>query len=197
MNFVSGKKFLFLALLFGIAFAPRILFLVQLNKSSIGTMLVLDSADYDAWAMNIARGDWIGTGVFYAMPLYPYFLGVVYFLFGHFLSAARFVSSSIFGFMNAEKSESKVSESTGGNGAASGIAADAASAVAMASAAGSFATGATEGNVCAGSVRAAALLRCDQRLSENGSDVSGLSAMCCGNAALTRAAGGRARTRRP
>jgi len=54
-------------------------------------MLVLDSADYDAWAMNIARGDWIGTGVFYAMPLYPYFLGVVYFLFGHFLSAARFI----------------------------------------------------------------------------------------------------------
>ncbi|NQU74157.1 MAG: tetratricopeptide repeat protein [Candidatus Omnitrophica bacterium] len=83
------KKILILTLLFVIAFLPRLICLIQLNKSFISDMLVLDSADYDKWAMDIARGDWTGKSVFYGMPFYPYFLGVVYFLFGHFLFAAR------------------------------------------------------------------------------------------------------------
>jgi len=83
------KKILIVILLFTIAFLPRLICLIQLNESFISDMLVLDSADYDKWAMDIARGDWTGKGVFYGMPFYPYFLGVVDFLFGHFLFAAR------------------------------------------------------------------------------------------------------------
>src|SRR6185436_1282217 len=35
------------------------------------------------WGMRIASGDWLGHGVFYQDPLYPYFLGAVYSIFGH------------------------------------------------------------------------------------------------------------------
>ncbi|MEI8175788.1 MAG: tetratricopeptide repeat protein [Candidatus Omnitrophota bacterium] len=77
--------------LFGVAFLVRCIALVQLQKSPVGSLIVLDAADYDQWAVRIARGDWIGKNVFYAMPFYPYFLGVIYFLFGHALSAVRVV----------------------------------------------------------------------------------------------------------
>jgi tetratricopeptide (TPR) repeat protein len=33
---------------------------------------------YDAWAREIAAGDWLGHQVFYQAPLYPYFLGALY-----------------------------------------------------------------------------------------------------------------------
>ena len=41
-----------------------------------------DAASYDLWAQRIAAGDWWGTEVFYQAPLYPYFLAVIYRLFG-------------------------------------------------------------------------------------------------------------------
>jgi tetratricopeptide (TPR) repeat protein len=37
---------------------------------------------YDSWARRIAAGEWLGNDVFFMGPLYPYFLAVVYFLFG-------------------------------------------------------------------------------------------------------------------
>ena len=45
--------------------------------------LVMDSEEYDRWAMEIADGNWLGSEVFFQAPLYPYFLAVVYTLFGH------------------------------------------------------------------------------------------------------------------
>jgi tetratricopeptide (TPR) repeat protein len=44
---------------------------------------ILDSRLYDWWGMEIAAGDWLGREAFFMGPLYPYFLGVVYSLFGH------------------------------------------------------------------------------------------------------------------
>ena len=41
-----------------------------------------DAQSYHAWAAEIAAGNWIGTGVFYQAPLYPYFLGAVYAVLG-------------------------------------------------------------------------------------------------------------------
>lgn len=93
---MSKKKSVFIAvLLFAVALLPRLICLMQLNKSAISDMLVLDSADYDQWAWEIARGNWVGTRVFYGMPFYSYFLGVLYYLFGHFLSVVRFVQIAI------------------------------------------------------------------------------------------------------
>ena len=48
-----------------------------------------DARRYDAWAMQIASGDWIGQDVFYQAPLYPYFLGSLYAIAGHSLLMVR------------------------------------------------------------------------------------------------------------
>ena len=44
--------------------------------------LLLDPAYYHQWALKIAKGDLVGEGVFYGLPLYPYFLGLCYKFFG-------------------------------------------------------------------------------------------------------------------
>lgn len=49
--------------------------------------LAMDSQEYDRWAQGIAAGDWLGSQVFFQAPLYPYFLAVLYSLFGRSLDA--------------------------------------------------------------------------------------------------------------
>lgn len=44
--------------------------------------LGLDPLVYDEWGQRIAAGDWLGNRIYYQDPLYPYFLGVLYSLFG-------------------------------------------------------------------------------------------------------------------
>jgi len=39
---------------------------------------VIDEASYDAWALEIAAGEWVGDEVFFQEPLYPYALATVY-----------------------------------------------------------------------------------------------------------------------
>jgi len=48
----------------------------------------LDMLLYDKLAQSIAAGDWLGSGVFELMPGYGYFLGIIYSIFGHSLTAA-------------------------------------------------------------------------------------------------------------
>ena len=43
---------------------------------------MVDSVNYDDWARNILNGNILGEGAFKHSPLYPYFLSLVYFLFG-------------------------------------------------------------------------------------------------------------------
>ena len=56
-------------------------------------MLIGDALGYDAWAQRIAAGDWVGSGVFYQAPLYPYTLGLLYVLFGRDLTWVRVLQS--------------------------------------------------------------------------------------------------------
>lgn len=67
---------------FGVAFAVRVVHLVQIRRAPFFTLELGDAAAYDAWARRVAAGDWIGHDVFYQAPLYPYVLGVVYRLIG-------------------------------------------------------------------------------------------------------------------
>src|SRR5207244_10599175 len=53
--------------------------------------LVVDPEYYDEWARRIAAGDWLGDRPFYMDPLYPYFLGVIYRLYGRVLLLVRLV----------------------------------------------------------------------------------------------------------
>jgi len=70
------------AVLFAVALAVRALHLYAMRRSPLFEVLLGDAAQYDRWARRIAGGEWLGTEVFYQTPLYPYLLGVVYWIFG-------------------------------------------------------------------------------------------------------------------
>lgn len=78
-------------LVFGVALAIRVFCLWEVGTSVLGIALVGDGRQYDVWAREIAAGNWLGNEIFYQAPLYPYFLAVIYTLFGMFLVAVRIV----------------------------------------------------------------------------------------------------------
>jgi tetratricopeptide (TPR) repeat protein len=71
----------------------RVVHLWQIQSAPFFTTLLGDSKTYDAWAREIARGNWVGTDTFYQAPLYPYFLGALYSLFGPDLFVVRLVQA--------------------------------------------------------------------------------------------------------
>ena len=80
---------------FGTALLIRLLHVWQLSGSPFFDALLGDAHGYDEWARRIAAGEWIGTDVFYQAPLYPYFLGILYKLFGHNLLAVRIIQAIV------------------------------------------------------------------------------------------------------
>ncbi len=76
--------------IFTVALAIRGAHLLQISASPVGPLKIGDAAVYDDWARQIAAGDWLGKEVFYQAPLYPYFLGTVYAIFGDDLGVVRF-----------------------------------------------------------------------------------------------------------
>jgi tetratricopeptide (TPR) repeat protein len=87
----TGEKNWAYLLVWVVAFLLRGIYLWQFWHSSAFPLLVGDGVTYDAWATRIAGGDWFGAGVFYQAPLYPYFLGALYALFGRDFLAVRMV----------------------------------------------------------------------------------------------------------
>ena len=84
----SSDHFLWPILL--LAFILRVVFFKFSQDSPFFEPALLDAKYYHEWALRVARGDF-GNGVFYGLPLYPYFLGLVYNLFHNSLVAAKFV----------------------------------------------------------------------------------------------------------
>jgi len=74
---------------FAVALAVRVVHIWQIRKAPFFDILIGDARGYDDWAQRIARGDWVGTEVFYQAPLYPYFLGLIYAVAGHSLLIVR------------------------------------------------------------------------------------------------------------
>jgi tetratricopeptide (TPR) repeat protein len=81
--------------IFAIAFAIRLVHVLQLRSSPFFSILLGDSRGYDEWAQRIAGGEWWGREVFYQAPLYPYFLGVIYAIAGRHLLLVRLVQAAI------------------------------------------------------------------------------------------------------
>ncbi len=81
--------------IFIVALAVRLLHLWQIQPSPFFDVLLGDAHGYDEWARRLAAGDWVGTEVFYQAPLYPYFVGVIYAVFGHDLLILRVVQALI------------------------------------------------------------------------------------------------------
>lgn len=74
-----------------VAFVARGLYWFEMRDAPVFQVVWSDAKSYDAWAREIAAGDWLGSQVFYQAPLYPYFLGIVYSLFGPHTAVVRFV----------------------------------------------------------------------------------------------------------
>ena len=54
----------------------------QLRAAPFFGLTMGDAQSYHSWGLEILAGDWAGSEIFYQAPLYPYFLGAVYALFG-------------------------------------------------------------------------------------------------------------------
>lgn len=87
-----------LGLLFAAALLFRLTYLFQIQSLPFTHHLGLDADSYDHLAKAIAGGDWLGDRVFYQAPLYPYFLAVLYKVFGHNLNLVRMVQLSLGAF---------------------------------------------------------------------------------------------------
>jgi 4-amino-4-deoxy-L-arabinose transferase-like glycosyltransferase len=72
-----------------LAFAVRFLHIRALANTPVFAVLLGDSKRYVEWGAEIAGGNWIGSGAFYQAPLYPYFLGVLFSVFGESLDVIR------------------------------------------------------------------------------------------------------------
>lgn len=69
--------------LFALAAALRLLHLWTIRDAPFFTHLFIDPGWYDEWGLRIAQGEWLADQPFFLDPLYPYFIGVVYAVFGH------------------------------------------------------------------------------------------------------------------
>ena len=88
-----SRWWLALAAIAALALLLRIVHLGALNATPVFAVLLGDSREYDRWAAEIANGAWLGTGVFYQAPLYPYVLAIVYSLFGQDPGIVRVVQA--------------------------------------------------------------------------------------------------------
>ena len=89
----SGDRVKWMIVIFAAAFSLRLLYLFQIQSIPLFYHLAGDGRIYDEWAQRIAAGDWLGSGVFYQAPLYPYFLAVLQSALGHNLWAIRIVQA--------------------------------------------------------------------------------------------------------
>jgi tetratricopeptide (TPR) repeat protein len=79
--------------LFGASLALRMIHVLTLHDSPFFSILYIDPLMYDEWAQRIASGQLLSERPFFLDPLYPYFIAVVYAIFGHSFLALAFVQA--------------------------------------------------------------------------------------------------------
>jgi len=72
-----------------LAVALRLIALAEMSGTPLFALLLGDAKEYDSWSQRIVTGNWIGTGIFYQTPLYPYLMAVVFGIFGHHVFIIR------------------------------------------------------------------------------------------------------------
>ncbi len=87
-------------LIFALALALRLLHLrgIALNDPFFA-LPATDALLYHQWAIEIARGNWLGEGVFVLAPLYAYFLGLIYAVFGSKIAVAM-IANAVLGALS-------------------------------------------------------------------------------------------------
>jgi 4-amino-4-deoxy-L-arabinose transferase-like glycosyltransferase len=82
-----------LAAIAAVALAIRLIYLLEMRGTPFFGVTIGDAKAYDAWALQIAGGQWLGGEIFYQTPLYPYALAVVFSVFGHDLFVVRLLQA--------------------------------------------------------------------------------------------------------
>ena len=90
----EGTRF-WLLIIFSVAFTLRLVYLFQIATIPLFEHLAGDARTYYEWGRRIAAGDWLGVGVFYQAPLYPYFLGILQSFFGETLWLVRLIQITL------------------------------------------------------------------------------------------------------
>ncbi len=86
-------------LIFFIALFLRIIYLLQ-NRTAdpLFYFPIMDAQYHHDWAVSIIKGGWLGKEAFFRAPLYPYFLALIYRVFGVNLLIPRIIQSVIGSF---------------------------------------------------------------------------------------------------
>ncbi|MCK4386104.1 MAG: tetratricopeptide repeat protein [candidate division Zixibacteria bacterium] len=85
------KETLLIVGLFFLAFVIRLIYLNQISSSPYFDTPQIDALWHHNWAKEIAGGNWTGEEAFFRAPLYPYFLGILYALFGESFYLPRLI----------------------------------------------------------------------------------------------------------
>ena len=86
-----GSAWRLVLAVFLLAVAVRGVYLIQLRESPFFLSPVIDALTYHDRAVSLAQGQWHDEEVFWQPPLYPYFLGALYSVFGPKIAVARFL----------------------------------------------------------------------------------------------------------
>lgn len=90
------SKYIWALAIFAAALALRIIYFLQVRSNYPGwDTPTIDPLYHDLWAKQIASGDILGSGPFFRAPLYAYFLGAIYAIFGPSLTAAKIIQHLI------------------------------------------------------------------------------------------------------
>lgn len=90
------SKYIWALVIFTAALALRIIYFLQVRSNYPGwDTPTIDPLYHDLWAKQIASGDILGSGPFFRAPLYAYFLGAIYAVFGPSLTAAKIIQHLI------------------------------------------------------------------------------------------------------
>lgn len=88
----------FLLLIVALALSLRLIYLVQIADNPFFAYPNNDPLTYDTMAQDIANGNWVGDDVFFKAPFYPYFLALIYTIFGHSYFIPRLIQTVIGAF---------------------------------------------------------------------------------------------------
>ena len=89
------KRAVPVAALLALALVYRLWILFSIKNYPVLAAPAADSAMFDAWARDIAQRSFWGDEIFFFDPLYPYFLGIFYTLFGHHPFAVTIVQAGL------------------------------------------------------------------------------------------------------
>ncbi len=76
------KPSLPIVLIIILAAGIRIFYWIQFQSTDLGSILLIDAEGYHLKALKLLTNGWLGDSAFYQAPLYPYFLAIIYKIFG-------------------------------------------------------------------------------------------------------------------